>query len=223
MLETCNYLPRLQYYVNNSPSRRINVDRIWFHYRRESRLKSDERIIRPSSRFIRMSDGSPTLPKKAHEGATWGFHCPEPAICQTPTPEHHPGVEDIKAMVSDREKLYLLRITSPSSDDLHVADNSVFESLRNEFIPDDVESNSAEEERLRREHKKRADTAYDRYWESLIPFNQYRPGQYKEPEVICFTPIPFERIKLVKVIEDYYEPPKPIDPKLLDELWAPLP
>lgn len=200
------------------------MKRVWFHYRRESRLKEDagKKILQPQGYFIRHGDGSPSLPKKAHDRAIWGLHCPEPDICQTPTPEHNPLVGTIKEGAANGEKLYLLRILSLPSDELYVADTSVFAGIRDETFPKGVNWDSRKGQRLRDEHKKRANPTYDRYWQSLIPFDQYRLGQYAEAEVICFTPIPLWRVKLVRVIDDYYEPPAPMNPDALDELFRDL-
>lgn len=170
------------------------LPRIWYHYRRETRLREDaeNRTLRACSRFIFLWNGSTDLPDKAHENAIWGLH-----------EDQIEGAESIRRQVAEGEKLYLLKITSPPEHDLYVADTSVFEAVRT--IPNAP--------------KEMSTPAYDAYWRSLIPFDHYKPGMYKEPEVVCFTPVPFACVELAAEIEDYIKPRPAFDQQAWDRLF----
>jgi hypothetical protein len=157
------------------------MGRTWYHYRKESRLREDAeaKLIRPRTRFIFLHNGSKDLPDKAHDNALWGLHSSELG-----------RAEVLREQAAGGERLCLLKIESPPEHDLYVADTSVFKTLRTRPDPS----------------KDFANAAYDAYWKSLIPFDEYEEGHYAEPEVVCFTPVPFPNAELVEIIEDYVNP-----------------
>lgn len=181
----------------------------WFHYICEDNLERrvQNGFLMPHGRFIHYGDGPDTLPDQARQAAIWGFHCPEPDICPTDTPEHHPWVNAIKKQAAHGQTLYLLKITSSKKDALYVADTGVFpQEDRAKPFPKDIEWDSKQGCQLREDFKKHCDPYYVRYWESLIPFASYKPGRYTEPEVVCFSPVALQNIKLIKTIEDFKSP-----------------
>jgi len=179
----------------------------WFHYLREgNKHRIHEGFLKPANHFIRYDIGPDSLPEMAREPVTFGLHCPEPDICVTNTPEINPNTPFIKEQTACRQMLYLLQITSLTSDQLFVADTGVFTKKDDLIIPSTVPVGSPKEKALIREFRKTLDPLYEAYWNSLIPFADYELGSYKEPEVICFTPIPVEYIKVLKKIDDFIKP-----------------
>lgn len=172
------------------------MKRTWYHYRRESRLRDDaqNKTLTARSRFIFLGQGSPNLPDKAFQNAIWGVHAP---------------ITDKNSIIprqaAEGQKLYLLEITSPPDHDLYVADISVFKALR-EMTTEPPKDISCK--------------AYDAYYHSLIPFNDYAAGRYQEPEVVCFTPVPFKHIKIVRIIEDFVKP-EPCHDMDFDDIFGP--
>lgn len=164
--------------------------RTWYHYRRESRLRDDceNGFIRPCTRFIFLHNGSKTLPDKARENALWGLQ--DPVLG---------NVEVLQKQAAQGEKLYLLKIETPPEHELYMADTGVFAKLRTMENPS----------------REISDAVYDAYWKSLIPFAEYIPGQYTEPEVVSFKPIPLHHVTVQRIIEDYVRPPATFN---MDEL-----
>ncbi len=194
---------------------------VWYHYIRERNLRdcAEDRVIKGRTSFILPRNFSDAPPEDARKPAIWGFHCPETAYCEHNQDKTDPEdlVQQIRKDIACGETLYLLEITAEETDELYVCDLSVFKDLRNQKFPEGVGWNSEEGWALRKAFEERAKPVYVEYWNSLVPFDEYQPGQYEEPEVVCFTPIPFDRITCARKTDEFVPPPP--DPKLLKKLF----
>lgn len=163
------------------------MNRVWYHYRCESRLRQDleNATLNAHARFIFLSDASPALPEKAHQNVIWGLHDATLG-----------AAEGIRKQAARGEKLYLLEITSPPEHDLYVSDVSVFQPVR--------ESNNPSPD-LRK-------AVCLQYWSSLVKFEDYAEGTYNEPEIVCFSQISLDCVKIADCIYDYVAPPLKLEP-----------
>jgi len=195
---------------------------VFYRYIRDSKLRdiAEAGQEEPNNRFIRYGDGPSSLPDKAREGAIWGFHFPDPERCDDGIRQTSPVCHDVREMVAQSERLHLVKITMPSSEGLFVCDTAVFATVRN------VNADEAETQA----YKDKASHAYTLYWESLIPFDQYNAGDYKEPEVVSFEAIPVSCMEIIHTTEEFvpahkipgtpeYQAAQDAMTRLMDSLW----
>lgn len=140
----------------------------------------------PLKRVLRVGLSSKfNLPAKAEEGAVFGLLEPQPAAWMTK--DYHPGQGLLETILRDMQlrgdEMLLLKCEVDPADDIHVADH-IFHMRKDYNGIGDLDNPATGE-------VKRA------YWKSLVSFAGYRGG-YELPEVICFSPIPLERISIVE-------------------------
>lgn len=174
--------------------------RVWHHYACESRVKDyiDRGAITGRTRFIFLNHAQPGLPEKAHDTALWGF---------LPDTQNHPLHDTIRKQAARDEPLYHFALTIAETDDLHIADTSMFRITRDQPFPSDIEWHSPEGQQLRDAFDATAKSCSLAYWRSLIPFSEYEEGRYEEPEVVSFTPIPLERARCLGVSNEFVPAP----------------
>lgn len=147
----------------------------------------------PLRRLLRLGLASEfNLPAKAEDGAVFGLLEPQPAAWMEN--EYHPGQGLLETILRDMEsrgdEMLLLQCKVDPADDIHVADH-IFH-MRKDYNGNNDLDNPATGE------VKRA------YWKSLVPFKDYNGG-YELPEVICFSPIPLERISVVEKYDSVHD------------------
>lgn len=170
----------------------------FYHY---TSVKSLERLredygdisLRPRRRMIPLSIRSASIPERAHDGALFGLTEPTP-VSWSKKWGHKSLLETVLGDISTgnyRDLLALAEITVDSKiDDIHVADWGVHDDPAYDGARD-----SDSDVLLR---------VKQTYAESLIPFDQYSDELgYNIPEVICFSPIPAARIKIVDIFDKY--------------------
>lgn len=127
------------------------------------------------------------LPKKAEEGAVYGLLDPLPRTWVEA--EEYEGRSVLETIIGDKwgDDWALLKVTPPKDADIWVADYAPhFETGYNGR--DDVKNPKTAEVK-------------QRYWQSFTPFFNERAGEgYKLPEVICFSRIPPESVKVQEVL-----------------------
>jgi len=143
----------------------------------------------PMRRFIPLGTESNGLPEKATEGAIFGLLNPfDPAWC---TQSYHAGYPLLESIVRDilSEKICLLEVNLKLSDDAYVADYGPH--LRTDY------------DGLRNTDKNVLKDVKRDYWDSLVPFSEYPRLEtpHQVPEVICFSAIPLERLRVIKVLD----------------------
>ena len=144
------------------------------------------RVLRAglSSRF--------NLPAKAEDGAVFGLLDPQPAAWMKH--EYHPEQGLLETILRDMQfrgdEMLLLKCEVDPDDDIHVADH-IFHMRKDYNGIDDLDNPAMGE-------VKRA------YWKSLVSFSGYNGG-YTLPEVICFSPIPMDRISVVEKYDSLHD------------------
>jgi len=144
----------------------------------------------PRRRFITLNAHTPGVPEKATDSAVFGLLDPlDTAWCKAAYMPYEPLLQTVLGDINTRtdkgrNELYLLEVALTPNDDAYVADHGP-------HMRPDYDGNRGENRKVVHEVK----TAY---WNSLIPFADYvrRGGGHEVPEVVCFTPIPRERVKL---------------------------
>lgn len=129
------------------------------------------------------------LPEKAEQGAVYGLL--EPAPSSWLTHEYHQGQGLLETVLHDaisgsNDKMYLLKCRVEEGDDIYVADH-VFHMRPDYNGRNDLQNPATAEVK-------------NLYWNSMVKFHDYK-GQHDVPEVICFSQIPLERIKIDRVYE----------------------
>lgn len=172
--------------------------------------------LRPSCRFIPMSCGN-DLPDKAYTGVIWGM-----------LSERHPGFlkkyletdlttlfhQTIEKAREHRRPTFLLRAHVLESDDIYVAEYGVHHREDYSGVP--FLGNYRD---CARGYRDIVNEVKANYWDSLVPFFDYETDMYQVPEVICFNPIPLDRLEIYKVIPGSemarYEETGEFDPEAL--------
>lgn len=165
----------------------------FYHYTGHEALKSifgrqnGRNGLQPDWRFISLGHAH-GLPDKAHEGAIWGMLSPRPkAFTETFWHDDTSFFGDcLRRARHHLSPTFMLRAQIAPEDDIYVADWSV-------HLRDDFYGTKASAEQVVHDVKKA-------YWESLVPLSAYKPGAYRLPEVVCFSPVPQERLSVETVI-----------------------
>ena len=156
----------------------------WLEMRQGTR--SGKKGLYPMRRFIKL--GPFQLPDKAFENAAFGLT--EPLPQSWIDAEEYEGEPLFKTVLKDMEgkEIVLLKVTVLETDDVHLADWS--HHLNPAYLMQRYENPSL------------AGTVKRAYYKSLRPFFKSKAAQkkYKVPEVICFSPIPLERIEVIKTM-----------------------
>lgn len=170
----------------------------FYHYTSVSRLEElteeyGNISLRPCRRMIPLSINSSTIPDKAYDGALFGLLEPQPASWNKEWGQKSLLETVLGDITTGRYKsvMALAEITVDSTaDDIYVADWGVH------FDPDYDGFRSQREDVVLR--------VKSAYASSLIPFDQYSDSLgYSAPEVICFSPIPAERIKTIDIFDKH--------------------
>ena len=166
----------------------------FYHYTNGESLKAiwgqnsdrPENLI-PRRCFICLGDAF-NLESKAYDDVIWGMLSPRPA--EYTENRWHKGstfFEDCLGRARDHLKpTFMLKASLLPEDDVYVADWSV-------HFREDFKGTEMKNRKIVHEVKKA-------YWESLVPLADYKEGQYRLPEVICFSEIPKERLSIELVI-----------------------
>lgn len=137
------------------------------------------------------------LPDKAEEGAIFGLLEPQPENWMRQ--EYYEGEGFLETIIEDillrGPEMLLLRCEVSPEDDIHVAEHAFH-----------MHPKYKGRGKIKSPVTKQVKRAY---WDSMVPLADY-DGGYTLPEVICFSPIPLERIKIMRRYETGLD--------LLDEL-----
>ena len=184
----------------------------FYHYTNGDALRkifnqeSEDNGLRPTRRFIFLHCGR-DLPEKAYDGAIWGMLEPRPEGYLKESWRDSVSIfEDcLEKAKSSIQPTYMLKVELAQEDDVYVADWYV-------HFREGYEGTRSENREAVYETKKA-------YWDSLVPLSEYKDGQYRLPEVICFSKIPVDRISIDLVIPgsefDTYMRTGTFDPKAL--------
>lgn len=168
----------------------------FFHYSTLNRFRSvvdgssyGKTGLIPLKRFVRLGLAEKfNLPGEAEEGAVFGLLEPQPISWMQH--EYHEGEGLLETILTDMlfrgDEMLLLKCSVLPSDKVYVADH--FFHMRKDYNGTNDFENPATAE-VKRD-----------YWHSMVPFSDYNGGHVM-PEVISFSPIPLDRITVVKKYE----------------------
>lgn len=153
-----------------------SIKKIFSHSSEDSGLQSERRFIP-----LGMASG---LPRKAHDGATWGMLSPRPIEYAS----IHWGKGEsffhdcLRQTISRLSPTFMIKADVTPNDSVYVADWGVH--LRPEFLGTTMKN------------KKIIHEVKTAYWNSLIPLKDYKEGTHTLPEVICFSDIQKEQLSV---------------------------